>query len=578
MQKNLLYVLPVLVLISLLAFFLWPENLSNRIIFPYISHQKPILDPHLPAADGLSDKLDEAVFDGLFNLVATPSGIAYEDGLGEYVGTDDNMVVTIRLRTDVLWHSSYNVSFDGSEVAISDASPVPFVVEDLAFTLRRIQRLGSLSRDHIIVAQALESFDFEGPDENSQIRFSFNRDRNWQEDEIKEILSFKMLPKDSEIDAAAHTIGTGPYMLTPPNEEKQDTIEYYKNPVGLANISSVLLQPFIDNSTFTTELQNARFNVLLGTPFGALSPILEDSTQYFTKSNISTTFFALLFNTQRVSRKQRKAIRQFISNKTLMERLYKVNTEQQRHILDYKGNRDNYEDYFNHSVFPTSSYYVDEQIVMPQKVQGEPDLAALPDTVRIVASVNFGYREEYNELVEALNDEGLFFGKVKATIIQSADIRNGNYDAILVAFTGYKSNFLFDLYDVFMREPDLAMYKINVRIKMNEDGTETVDPASWQANNNFFRLEAAADSPEKEDINKLLEYIHGFMSTREIGDKQAYAQFVDEVEREMALGVWLFSMPSLAYFSAQFDADSINMYGVASQLSTVEKWRERIAE
>ena len=68
------------------------------------------------------------------------------------------------------------------------------------------------------------------------------------------------------------------------------------------------------------------------------------------------------------------------------------------------------------------------------------------------------------------------------------------------------------------------------------------------------------------------------MSTREIGDKQAYAQFIDEVEREMALGAWLFSMPSLAYFSTQFDADSINMYGVASQLSTVEKWRERIVE
>ena len=578
MQKNLLYVLPVLVLVLLLAMFLWPENLANRIIFPYISHQKPILDPHLPGADDLSDKLDEVVFDGLFNLVATPSGIAYEDGLGEYVGIDDNMVVTIRLRTDVRWHNSHNLSFDGSEVVVADASPVPFVVEDLAFSLRRIQRLGSLSRDHIIIAQALESFDFEGPDDNNQIRFRFKRDRDWQEDEIKEILSFKMLSKDSEIAAAEHTIGTGPYMVTPPNEEKQDTIEYYKNPAGLANISSVLLQPFIDNSTFTTELQNARFNVLLGTPFGALSPILQDSTQYFTKSNISTTFFALLFNTQRVSREQRKAIRQFISNKALMDRLYKVNTEQQRHIIDYKGNRDNYEDYLNYSVFPSSSYYVDEQIVMPQRVQGEPDLSALPDTVRIVASSNFGYREEYNELVEALNDEGLFFGKVKASIIQSAEIRNGNYDAILVAFTGYKSNFLFDLYDVFMREPDLALYKINVQIRMDEDGTESIDPASWQANNNFFRLDAAAESPDKADIDKLLEYVHGFMSTREIGDKQAYSQFIDELEHEMALGVWLFSMPSLAYFSTQFDADSINMYGVASQLSTVEKWRERIVE
>ncbi len=578
MQKHLLYVLPVLVLISLLAFFFWPENLSNRVIFPYISHQKPLLDPHLPTADGLSDKLDEVVFDGLFNLVATPSGIAYEDGLGEYVGTDDNMVVTIRLKSDARWHNSYKFSLDGPEVTMADATPIPFVVEDLAFTLRRIQRLGSLSRDHIIVAQALESFDFEGPDENRRVRFRFKRDRDWQEDEIKEILSFKILPKGSEIGAAEHTIGTGPYMVTPPNEEKKDVIEYYKNPAGMGNIGRVLLQPFIDNSTFTTEFQNARFNVLLGTPFGALSPILADSTQYFTKSNISTTFFALLFNTQRVSRKQRRAIRQFISNRALMDRLYKVNTEQQRHIVDYRGNRDNYEDYLNYSVFPSSSYYVDEQIVIPQRVRSETDLTALPDTVRIVASSNFGYREEYNELVEALNDEGLFFGKVKATIIQSTDIRNGNYDAILVAFTGYKSNFLFDLYDVFMREPDPAIYKINVKLKMDEDGSESVDPASWQADNNFFRLDAGADSPEKEDINKLLGYIHGFMSTREIGDKQAYAQFIDEVEREMALGAWLFSMPSLAYFSTQFDADSINMYGVASQLSTVEKWRERIVE
>jgi hypothetical protein len=578
MQKNLLYVLPVLVLILLLVMFLWPENLSNRIIFPYISHQKPILDPHLPGADDLSDKLDEVLFDGLFNLVATPSGIAYEDGLGELVGIDDRKVVTVKLRTDVKWHNSYDISFDGAEVLVADASPVPFVVEDLAFSLRRIQRLGSLSRDNIIVAQALQSFDFEGPDESNQIRFRFKTDRDWQDDEIKEILSFKILSQSSEIAAAEHNIGTGSYMVTPAIEEKQDTIEYYKNPAGLANINSVLLQPFIDNSTFTTELQNARFNVLLGTPFGSISPILEDSTQYFTKSNISTTFFALLFNTQRVNREQRQAIRQFISNKVLMDRLYKVGTEQQRHIIDYKGNRDNYGDYLNYSVFPSSSYFVDEQIVMPQRVQGEPDLSALPDTIRIVASSNFGYREEYNEVIEALNDEGLFFGKINASVIQSAQIREGNYDAVLVAFTGYKSNFLFDLYDIFMREPDLAMYKVNVGIKINEDQTETIDPASWQANNNFFRLDGAADTPESNDVNKLLEYIHGFMSTREIGDKQAYAQFIDETEHEMALGVWLFSMPSLAYFSTQFESDSINMYGVASQLSTIEKWRERVVE
>ena len=578
LPKNVLYVVPVLILILILLLVLWPESLAGRIVLPYISHQKPVLDPHLPSADGLSDKLDEVVFDGLFNLVATPSGIAYEDGLGEYVGMEENGVVVVRLEPNITWHSSYNVSVDGDDVTITDAEAVPFIAQDVSFTLRRIQRLGSLSRDNIIVSQALAAFDFEGPNEDNEIRFRFKRDRNWQEDEIKEVLSFKILPHTSEIAAAEHMIGTGPYLVTPPNEEKTDTIEYYKNPASIANIPSVVLQPFIDNSTFTTELENARFNVLLNTPFGAISPILGDEKQYFTKSNISTTFFALLFNTQRLSVEQRKAVRSFIDNKALMERLFKVNTEQQRHILDYKGNRDNYVDYLNYSIFPSSSYYTETEIVVSQRDESAPDLSALPDTVRIVACPDYGYREEYNELVEALNDEGLFFGKIRATMIRNEEIRNGNYDAILVAFNGYKSNFLFDLYDVFLREPDLGIYRINAKLQHKRDGTETVDPASLVANNNFCRLDATVKSPEQKDILQFLDHVHGFMSTREIGDKHAYAEFIDKMEHEMALGAWLFSMPSLTYFSTQFDSDSIYMYGVASQLSTIEKWKERVIE
>jgi hypothetical protein len=42
----------------------------------------------------------------------------------------------------------------------------------------------------------------------------------------------------------------------------------------------------------------------------------------------------------------------------------------------------------------------------------------------------------------------------------------------------------------------------------------------------------------------------------------------------MCLGVWLFSVPSLAYFSTQLDSASVQLYGVASQLSTVKKWKE----
>ena len=64
------------------------------------------------------------------------------------------------------------------------------------------------------------------------------------------------------------------------------------------------------------------------------------------------------------------------------------------------------------------------------------------------------------------------------------------------------------------------------------------------------------------------------MSTREVYDRQEYARRIDLLDQELALGSWLFSLPSIAYFSTQFDASSIDMYGVASQLSTIEKWRE----
>jgi len=578
-SKRLLYIVPILILIPALIFFMWPEDMSDTIAFPYISHQKPLMDPHLPSSDDLSDKLDELMFDGLFNQVATPSGIAYESGLGTFVGMDANNVVTIKLNSTQKWHSSYKITVDDEIVNVVDADQaVTFVAQDINFTLRRIERLRSLSRDYILIAQALQNFDFEGPNAGDEIQFKFKGDRIWLEDEIKEVLSFKILPNTAELTAVSYSVGTGPYMPVPPIEEKKDTIQFYKNPSGTAHFNNVILQPFIDNSTFTTELNNARFNVLLGTPFGSISPILGDEERFFKKSNASTTFFAILLNTQRLSRDQRKAVRQFIDPKALMNRLYKVGTEQQRHIVDYKDNEDNYSDHLNYSVFPSSSYYVEEQIVSPRRDTAEPDLSALPDTLRIVAVANYGYREEYYELVDALNDEKLFFNKIKATVIQNEDIAQGNYDGILIAFTGYKSNFLFDLYDIFLRTPDLATYRINLKLTRNKKNEEVLDPTSITAASNFSRLDATAGSPEQKDILKYLEYLHGFMATREIGDKQAYAGFIDELEHEMALGVWLFSLPTLAYFNTQFDQNTIYLYGVASQLSTIEKWKERIEE
>jgi hypothetical protein len=88
----------------------------------------------------------------------------------------------------------------------------------------------------------------------------------------------------------------------------------------------------------------------------------------------------------------------------------------------------------------------------------------------------------------------------------------------------------------------------------------------------------ATESEESAAFRSLLEDIYGFMSTKELGDKQVYAQYIDQKEHDLALGVWLFSLPSLAYFSTQFEERSIDLYGVASQLSTIEKWEEKKEE
>ena len=81
------------------------------------------------------------------------------------------------------------------------------------------------------------------------------------------------------------------------------------DPDDEATIPHLKLEPFIDNSTFSTELSNNNINVMLETPFGSLSPILDDKEDYFFKSNISTTFFAMIFNTERLNRQQRQAVR-----------------------------------------------------------------------------------------------------------------------------------------------------------------------------------------------------------------------------------------------------------------------------
>lgn len=554
--------------VALAVFLFWKPGLKDRIVIPYIAHQPPIVDPHLPNATPLSDKLDELQFDGLFNVEAGPSGIVYEDGLGELVSIDSvTNIITIRLKTEKRWHSSYRANVDGDDVTIAKSRDQFVTPRDILFTLTRLQALGSLSPDFILVAQAVPSMNFEGPNEQNQIRFQFRSDRIWKETDVKEVLSFKIIPENADLKNASMRNGSGPYLTLPP---VNGVSGYWKSPDGNANISRVILSPFVDNSTFTTEFRNGNINVLLETPFGCITPILQDQNKFFCKSNISTTFFGLLMNTQRLSREQRKALRQLIDTKTVLDRFFKVGTGQQRHIVDYKGNYDNYAAYINRSIFPSSSYYVEEGIVVPPASDSTVSLSVLSDTVQIKACVNFGFREEYSELIEILNDPAIGRGKVRASVAQNDDIMAGNYDALLIAFTGYRSNFLFDMYDIFMREPDLSLYKINMPAT---DASANLEQSTLQAGSNFFRLDSQHPT-EGADVRDLVKSVSRFMATSQIGDKQVYAQKIAAQEHDMALGVWFFSLPSLAYFNRQFDSVSVDMYGVASQLSTAKKWKE----
>ncbi len=549
---------------AIIYLFLSGNNLKGKIVIPYVGHQKPLIDPHLPDANELSDKLDEVEFDGLFNVSSNASGIIYEDALGTLIGIDDNDVVSVKLRRDAKWSDSYKIIFD-DEPNIKENKAKYFSAKDVAFTLKRIEFLGSLSPDYILVAQALEYIGFQGPDENNIIRFQFKHDRIWTEADIKEALSFKILPASADFNALNYYVGTGPYFAVP---QKNGVPNFVKNPERTVFIPEIILKPFVDNSTFTTELKNNTINALLQTPFGAISPTLENKKEFFAKPSLSTVFFAIFFNADRLNLEQRKALRALLNNKKILDRFYKIGSEQQRDILNWKGEKNKFDELLNYSVFPSSSYYVEEKIIEPDKNEKQVNLQSLPDSIKIVACVNYGYRAEYEELIEILNSPEISQGKIFASAVSNKEIQKQNYDAVLVAVTGYRSNFLFDAYDIFLRSPDLSIRKIN----LITDEKGKILPASMKKNNNFFAL----DAEKNKRAYRLLEYVFGFMSTREIGDKQAYAQLIDKTENELALAKWLFSLPSLSYFSNQFDSTSINLYGTSSQLSTIEQWKEKI--
>ena len=124
MKKGIIIGAVVVVIAAVIFFLFWGANLEGKIVIPYIAHQKPRIDPHLPSAVPIADKMDEVIFDGLFNVSANPSGITYDDGLGEFVELDANNNVVIRLKPRKKWNESYNVAVKDDEVTITDKDAV----------------------------------------------------------------------------------------------------------------------------------------------------------------------------------------------------------------------------------------------------------------------------------------------------------------------------------------------------------------------------------------------------------------------------------------------------------------------
>ena len=144
MKKGLIIGGSIILVGAVVFLIIWApwKHLDNQIVIPYISHQKPQVDPHMPSSVAISDKLDEVTFDGLFNVSATKSGITYEDGLGELVEISTDYVVTVRLKPTKKWHNSYSISVDEDEnINVDPSTDVFFTARDLTFTLGRIRRL-----------------------------------------------------------------------------------------------------------------------------------------------------------------------------------------------------------------------------------------------------------------------------------------------------------------------------------------------------------------------------------------------------------------------------------------------------
>ena len=68
---------------------------------------------------------------------------------------------------------------------------------------------------------------------------------------------------------------------------------------------------------------------------------------------------------------------------------------------------------------------------------------------------------------------GTLHGKIKVNAVQNEEIRKGNYDAVLVAVAATEQ-FPFDMYNIFLRQPDFETYQINLRTTVDRKANRSL--------------------------------------------------------------------------------------------------------
>ena len=80
------------------------------------------------------------------------------------------------------------------------------------------------------------------------------------------------------MNALNYRVGTAAYLSLPPKDGVSELLQNARK--SGPDPQFVNLAPFIDNSTYPTEMKNGTINVLLDTPFGSLSPVLMNQEEY----------------------------------------------------------------------------------------------------------------------------------------------------------------------------------------------------------------------------------------------------------------------------------------------------------